>query len=259
MKVTDQLGREVEFAELPQRIISLVPSQTELLFSLGLEKEVVGITKFCIHPEEWYRSKERVGGTKQLDLDKISALSPDLIIANKEENTKEDIELLSSRFPVWISDVNTFQDALDMIQAVGQLTGKKQESLALRDRIHDAFLSINDLFQGKSFFYLIWKDPYYVVGKNTFIDAMLSKVGLVNAETRDRYPEFESNAGKVDFIFVSTEPYPFKEEHFNELKSVFQNENIVLIDGEMCSWYGLRMVMAAEYFKELKDLILRSE
>src|SRR5436190_20217614 len=107
----DQLGRNIELSGTPQRIISLVPSQTELLFDLGLDKEVIGITKFCIHPDEWFRNKTRVGGTKQLNLETIRNLQPDLIIANKEENTQEQLEILMSEFPVWISDIKTLEDA----------------------------------------------------------------------------------------------------------------------------------------------------
>src|ERR1700741_3198050 len=110
MHFIDQTGRKISIPQIPQRIISLVPSQTELLFDLGLDKEVVGITKFCVHPPEWFQTKTRVGGTKQLKIDLIKQLQPDLIIANKEENVKEQIEELEKHFPVWISDVNNLED-----------------------------------------------------------------------------------------------------------------------------------------------------
>ena len=120
MIFTDQLGRKLILEKIPQRIISLVPSQTELLFDLGLEEEVVGITKFCIHPDSWFHSKTRIGGTKQFDFEKIKSLQPDLIIGNKEENDKEQIEELMKNFTVWMSDIKTLADACKMICEIGE-------------------------------------------------------------------------------------------------------------------------------------------
>jgi ABC-type Fe3+-hydroxamate transport system substrate-binding protein len=113
---TDQLGRSIQLAAVPSRIISLVPSQTELLYSLGLDQQVVGITKFCVHPNTWFREKTRVGGTKTIKMDVIQQLQPDLIIANKEENVKEQIEELARHYPVWTSDINDLSDAFDMME-----------------------------------------------------------------------------------------------------------------------------------------------
>lgn len=128
---TDQLGRKIELNYIPKRIISVVPSQTELLHSLGMEEEVIGITKFCVHPQQWFRIKIRIGGTKQLDIGKIKNLQPDLIIANKEENTRDQIEKLAIHFPVWISDVNTLEDALSMIYSIGNMLDKKTSGITL--------------------------------------------------------------------------------------------------------------------------------
>src|SRR5438105_265149 len=120
---TDQLGNQLHIDQHPRRIVSLVPSQTELLFDLGLQEEVIGITKFCVHPYHWHQTKTRVGGTKDIKLEVIDQLKPDLVIANKEENTREQITSLQSLYPVWISDVNTLQDALEMIRSIGEITG----------------------------------------------------------------------------------------------------------------------------------------
>src|SRR5689334_18071707 len=121
---TDQIGRTISLNKTPRRIISLVPSQTELLYDLGLSDEVVGITKFCVHPEEWFRNKPRVGGTKQLNMDIIHHLQPDLVIANKEENVREQVEELASHYPVWVSDINNPDDAYWMMKELGSITGK---------------------------------------------------------------------------------------------------------------------------------------
>ena len=115
------MNRTIRLGATPRRIVSLVPSQTELLYDLGLEERVVGITKFCIHPKEWYRSKVRIGGTKNVNFDKVKTLRPDLIIGNKEENFKEDIEALEEIAPVWMSDIFTLDDSLEMINQLGSV------------------------------------------------------------------------------------------------------------------------------------------
>ena len=136
---TDQLGRTIKLKRTPERIISVVPSQTELLFDLGLDEEVIGITKFCVHPHEWFISKQRIGGTKTLNIEKIKSLAPDLIIPNKEENDREQIEELAEISPVWVSDVNNLEDAYDMLYAIGNLTNKKETAAALVTRIRTSF------------------------------------------------------------------------------------------------------------------------
>jgi ABC-type Fe3+-hydroxamate transport system substrate-binding protein len=246
----DQLGREIELAEIPKRIVSLVPSQTELLYDLGAGDRVVGITKFCIHPVSWFESKTRVGGTKNIHLDKVKDLQPDLIIANKEENTFEDVLKLQEIAPVWISDVNTFTDASEMILSLGRIINAESSANVLLLEIEQAFLSIQK--RGGTALYFIWKDPYLVVGKNTFIDSMLTEAGFENFCRSERYPEIQpEKTGSPDFIFLSTEPYPFNDEHVRQFEKWFPNSQVCLVDGEMFSWYGSRLKMAPGYFNEL--------
>jgi ABC-type Fe3+-hydroxamate transport system substrate-binding protein len=250
-KFVDQMGRQVHVPLEPKRIISLVPSQTELLYDLGLDSEVIGITKFCIHPAAWFRVKQRIGGTKQLNLELIRSLNPDLIIGNKEENTKEDIEALAKEFPVWMSDISTFDDALSMIDVLGDIVNRKDEAELLVEEITEAFTPLENLGQQKTFLYFIWDEPAFVAGKNTFIDSMLTKIGFQNACEQSRYPSLSDVApATVDHIFLSSEPFPFKSEHVNKFQAIFPNAQIHLIDGEMCSWYGSRMKLAATYFEE---------
>lgn len=253
----DQLGREVILNDLPRRIISLVPSQTELLYDLGLGDRVVGITKFCIHPKEWFESKVRVGGTKNVNIQRVKELQPDLILANKEENTKEDITLLETIAPVWISNVNTVDDALKMIHSIGQLTGKEVESDRLIKEISISF-SKKNLFSSHSALYMIWKDPNYCAGKETFIDSMLEKAGFHNVCELTRYPEIGTFGMKEpDFVFLSSEPYPFKEADIIKFANEFPRSKVVFVDGELFSWYGSRMRLAADYFLNLKTKICR--
>lgn len=249
------MNRSVNLLNAPKRIVSLVPSQTELLYHLGLDDEVVGITKFCIHPDSWFHSKERVGGTKSVDIEKVKTLQPDVIIGNKEENTKEDIEQLKDIAPVWMSDIYSLSDALDMIQGIGEMVGKPSETDKLISTIRSEFSILRDYskehpLNGKSVAYFIWHDPGFLSGKNTFIDAMLSECGWVNATSEERYPECNDSL-QPDFVFLSSEPYPFKEKHVAEYQEKFPNATIVLVDGEMFSWYGSRLKEAPSYFRKL--------
>jgi ABC-type Fe3+-hydroxamate transport system substrate-binding protein len=257
MKSIDQTGFEIELDSKPKRIISLVPSQTELLHYLGLEDEVVGITKFCIHPNAWFQGKERVGGTKKLDLDKIKSLQPDLIIGNKEENTKEDIEWLRKEYPVWLSDIDTMEEAIDMIDQVGIMTGVIPKAQTL---IHKIFEAQADLpVSDKKVLYFIWDDPKMVVGKKTFIDAMLSEAGFVNCVSQERYPSLnpeDIKAFNPDFIFLSSEPFPFKEKHQQEFQKSFPNAKVELVDGELFSWYGSRLLKSFDYFRVLHERLV---
>jgi ABC-type Fe3+-hydroxamate transport system substrate-binding protein len=249
----DQLNREVILASVPKRIISVVPSQTELLFYLGLDEEIIGITKFCIHPQDKFQSITKIGGTKQLDLDKIKSLQPDLIIANKEENERSQIEALMDICPVWISDISNLTKALDMIERVGALVGKAIEAKVLKDDIEHGFNKIS-LQNGLNTAYFIWRKPYIVAGQNTFIDAMLQKCGLTNVFKADRYPEINVDMlikANPEVVLLSSEPYPFKEKHMEEIKAILPKAIIKLVDGEIFSWYGSRLLHAPAYFEWL--------
>jgi ABC-type Fe3+-hydroxamate transport system substrate-binding protein len=256
---SDQLNRIVELPAPPRRIISLVPSQTELLYELGLEEAVVGITKFCVHPQKWFGDKVRVGGTKTVHTDRIVSLQPDLIIANKEENVKEQIEELAASYPVWISDVNTLEEAFTMIEEVGMITGKQREALALANHIRHEFsnLSLPELERRTA--YLIWNEPYMTVGGDTFIHHMLLAAGLQNIfGNSSRYPSLtlaELQSANPELLLLSSEPYPFRQKHIDELQVYLPRTKILLVDGEMFSWYGSRLQKAPAYFKSLQAQI----
>jgi ABC-type Fe3+-hydroxamate transport system substrate-binding protein len=262
MVFTDQMNRKIELPEKPLRIISLVPSQSELLFSLGLNEEVVGITKFCVHPNEWFTSKPKIGGTKNIDIEKIKSLNPDLIIGNKEENEKQQIEELMKHFRVWMSDVNSLKDAYDMIVRVGALVGKQQQAILLKLQVESAFnLFINkaSLNPQHSVAYFIWKKPYMVAAGNTFINDILGLCGLKNVFAEHdymRYPEIQIEqleALQPECIFLSSEPYPFKEKHIEEFKSICPQSKVIVVDGELFSWYGSRLLNAPKYLSVLLD------
>ena len=240
---------------LPKRIISLVPSQTELLFYLELETETIGITKFCVHPQSWFKSKQRVGGTKTINLNKIKSLNPDLIIANKEENVKEQIKELAKDYPVWLTDVNNLADAMQMIADIGVITGKSSIADNLVNSIGKAFKEITKINLPVKTTYLIWRKPYMTVGGDTFINDMLVQCGFENVFAYEkRYPEVsitQIRTSNCKLLLLSSEPYPFKQKHIDELSTQLPDIKIILADGEFFSWYGSRLLKAPAYFKEL--------
>lgn len=257
MEITDQIGRTVLFSRAPKRIVSLVPSQTELLHYLGLSNEVVGITKFCIYPKDWFETKQRIGGTKSIDLALVESLEPDLIIGNKEENTKEDISVLENIAPTWVSDINSFDDAIHMISQVGLITNRVNEANHLLKEIQGQFKGLESALENvskKSVLYFIWNEPELVVGQDTFINSMLEKAGYRNECRMARYPSSTSDMNP-ELVFLSSEPFPFKESHINKFQNLYPNSRIHLVDGEMFSWYGSRMIQAPLYFKKLLETI----
>jgi ABC-type Fe3+-hydroxamate transport system substrate-binding protein len=253
--ITDMLGRDVELRFPPKRIVSVVPSQTELLHYLGLEDEVVGITKFCVHPDSWFRNKTRIGGTKKLNIEKIRELQPDLIIANKEENEREQIEELAKEFPVWISDIQNIPQALQMIQVTGQLTDKEAKANELVDEIVMGFTNLQKATTPKRVAYFIWYNPWMSVGGDTFISNIIQTIGWHNVlQHESRYPEVNLEQLKElnpELVLLSSEPFPFKEKHMDEIKAILPDAEVKLVDGEMFSWYGSRMKEAVGYFSNL--------
>jgi ABC-type Fe3+-hydroxamate transport system substrate-binding protein len=250
---TDQTGRFITLQSIPKRIVSLVPSLTELLFYFGLDTEVVGITKFCIHPQSWFRNKTRVGGTKHVSMDVIHSLQPDLIIANKEENVKEQVEELARHYPVWVSDVNNLEGACEMIECLGEILGKEKTARDLVSEIRDGFNKLN-VFASIPAAYLIWRNPYMSVGTDTFIYDMLLRCGFTSIINKDRYPQVSIEELRMcEVLLLSSEPFPFSQKHIDELQPHLPGVKIILVDGEMFSWYGSRLLQAPAYFKQLRE------
>jgi ABC-type Fe3+-hydroxamate transport system substrate-binding protein len=254
---TDQLGRLVELPATPRSIVSLVPSITELLYTLQLDDQVTGITKFCIHPESWFRQKTRVGGTKNINTTIIQQLQPDLIIANKEENVKEQVNELAREFPVWITDVNNLEDALTMIEQLGTITGTLARATSLISEINSAFTQLQTIKYKPKTGYLIWRNPYMTIGNDTFIHDMLTRCGFNNNFGHStRYPTVDTwQLSQCELLLLSSEPFPFQQKHIDELQPHLPNTKIVLVDGEMFSWYGSRLLQAPAYFTRLLQSI----
>jgi ABC-type Fe3+-hydroxamate transport system substrate-binding protein len=258
--VVDMLGRSISYAFPPKRIISLVPSQTELLYDLGLNEELIAQTIFCIHPNEMHESKTKIGGTKKLKMDLIKSLRPDLIIGNKEENEQQQIEELMLEFPVWMSDIKDLKDALMMIEQVGLLVEKETKAKEICASLTCDFETLLVQTEPKKCLYLIWRAPWMAAGSDTFINDMLKRMGLINVVSNEigRYPQITNESLielNPELILLSSEPYPFKEKHIEELKSLLPKAKVLLVDGELFSWYGSRLLKSVKYFKSLRNEI----
>lgn len=252
MRFTDQLHRVVYIPEPPKRIISLVPSLTELLVDLGLEENLVGVTKFCVHPAHLRKSKTVVGGTKNYRFEVIDSLRPDLIIGNKEENDQEGIEKLAEKYPVWMSDILSLEDNYSMIDQLGILSGKEWAAKKLIEKIKSSFVA--EISRKGTCVYLIWNDPMMCVGRKTFIHTMLDRAGFENLVKSGRYPELTLEDLKnltPDYLLLSSEPYPFQKKHIEFFKSNLPNTQVRLVDGELFSWYGSRLRFSPAYFQSL--------
>jgi len=254
MTVKDQLNRTIHLSKLPKRVVSLVPSQTELLVDLGVKGSLVGITKFCIHPKDLRKEITVVGGTKTVNYVKIQELQPDLIICNKEENTLEMVQELEKICPVWVSDIATIEDSLEMIKLLGTLLNVGDEASNIVGGISSEkkkFELFMEAKPTKKAAYLIWKNPYMAAGNDTFIDALLLLNKFQNIISEKRYPEVTFRAlAEADLVLLSTEPFPFKETDVSELKESLHG-HVQLVDGEYFSWYGSRLKAAFEYFRTL--------
>lgn len=255
------MGFVISVPENPMRIVSLVPSQTELICDLGMADRLYGVTKFCIHPEDVVKRKTVVGGTKTFHPEAIRVLNPDLIIANKEENDRELLLNLKKHYPVWISDVKNLDECRQMISELGSLLNREEDSSFINRKIEEGFSAVPTLSRRVRTAYLIWRKPYMTVNADTYIHDMMQRCGLENvfAHREARYPEIspeELKAADPELILLSSEPYPFSEKHFAELEEWLPNASLALADGEMFSWYGSRMMFAPIYFRRLSEEIL---
>jgi len=255
MEIRDQLGRKIEIQETPKRIISLVPSQTELLVDLGLENSIVGITHYCVHPSYLKETKVSVGGTKKVNLRKVKDLEPDIILCNKEENTKEMVEALEKIAPVHVSDVGTLEDAYNLMAGYGKMFNCEELSSTMVNAVQKKVKSLKKLVANsteKKVAYFIWDNPLMVAGKGTFIDEMLKLNRFKNIYDKERYPKTDIDELKkstLDICLLSSEPFPFEEKHKTKFESFAKDVQIV--DGEYFSWYGSRLLEAMDYFKQL--------
>ncbi|GFD80879.1 MULTISPECIES: ABC transporter substrate-binding protein [Tenacibaculum] len=243
-----------------KRIISLVPSQTELLVDLGLEDNILGITKFCVHPTHLTKTKTIVGGTKNIKIDKIKELQPDIILCNREENTKEIVEACQQVAFTHVSDIFTLTDSIELISLYGSFFEKQIEAKKITNKLESKIIDFKKFIENKKsrkVAYFIWRNPWMVAASNTFINHLLELNKFENVYANEkRYPEVDIkniNKKKPELILLSSEPFPFKEKHILEIIEHTNNLTPILVDGEYFSWYGSRLLKAFDYFKELHN------
>ncbi len=253
MKFIDQMGNLIVLDKTPKRIVSLVPSQTELLYYLRVPP--IAQTIFCIHPDQDYKKANKIGGTKKLNIQKIIDLKPDLIIGNKEENDEHQILELQKLFPVWMSDIYSLKDAYEMIVSLGRILDEDEAAINLKLQIERSFSRLITPNFNKTVLYLIWNNPYFGVAKNTFVDDLISTLGFTNVlKEEDRYPELSDKKIQElnpDLVFLSSEPFPFKKEHQKKLETLLPSSSVLFVDGESFSWYGNRLLDTPFYFENL--------
>lgn len=260
MQFFDQLQQEIYLEKTPKRIVSLVPSQTELLVDLGLEKSIVGVTKFCVHPTSLRKKKTVVGGTKTINIKKIKALKADIILCNKEENTKEIVETCLQFAPTHVSNIFTIDDVVALINQYGEIFDCVSKSSEIRNELNKKLTDFQQFIKNKKTIkiaYFIWKNPWMVAGNNTFINHLLQLNNFENVfGNKTRYPEIDVfKLPVLDTILLSSEPYPFQEKHILELQNTLPKAKVLLVDGEMFSWYGSRLLKSFDYFKILRNSI----
>ncbi|TVQ09575.1 MAG: hypothetical protein EA364_13725 [Balneolaceae bacterium] len=264
-------GTKNQNGRLPGRIISLVPSLTELVFHLDLGNRLVGRTRFCIHPEKQIGGVEIIGGTKNPRIDKIKALKPDIVIANREENRKEDVDAISSFSEVLVTEIATVKEALNEMLRIGEVLGKAHEAAGLVDAISREIPG-NSPTNSLRALYMIWRDPWMAAGGDTYIHDVMQHFGLHNVcAGMDRYPQLTEDQMcnmAPEVILLSSEPYPFRKKHMSEMAGLFSGSQkfgpgkpdeikppetvkndrragspmVLTVDGEWFSWYGPRML-----------------
>ncbi len=221
----------------------------------------MGLTRFCVHPEDWKGRKTVVGGTKTINVPRLAGLAPDLVIANKEENPRDEVEAVAEHAPVYVTDVADVAGAVAMIRAVGRLVNRADVAGRLADEVAAGFASLAPGPPLRALA-LIWRDPWMTVGGDTFVSDVMAHAGLDNvAADRERYPALsadEIGALAPDVVLLTSEPYPFGERHLAETRALAPGARVVLVDGEAFSWYGSRLCQTPAVLRTL-SATLRSE
>lgn len=266
--LVDAYGQRHERAEGCVRIVSLVPSITELLFDLDLGTQVVGRTGFCIHPRDAVRRVPKLGGTKDVDMNAVLALAPSHVVVNIDENTRETFEQLRTRVPhVVVTHPNTPIDNLELFALLGGIFDREARAATLAADFRAALTSLHSALAHqppRRVLYLIWREPWMTVSADTYIANMLALLGwqTVPRESDQRYPTLSAGALgglQADLCLLSSEPYPFRDKHMSEVRHLLGGSTPVhLIDGEMVSWYGSRAIEGLRYLASYANAVCAS-
>lgn len=277
-RLVDAIGRVHALARADARIVSLVPSVTELLFALGIGDRLVGRTGFCIHPKDQIKTVPKVGGTKSVDIERIRELVPTHLIVNIDENEKSTVDQLANFVPnVIVTHPLGPLDNLPLYLLLGGIFGRevRAEELCAEFRsTYDKAVAACEHLPRETVLYLIWKAPWMTVSRDTYVSRTLAAVGwdTVETEGKDRYPEIKLTPellSRVDRVLLSSEPYAFRERHLDEIRqtlaaadhffapTAFEEPespvSVSLIDGEMTSWYGSRAIEGMKYLSRLRN------
>jgi ABC-type Fe3+-hydroxamate transport system substrate-binding protein len=256
--LTDAAGVSHSPAGPEPRIVCLVPSITELLVDLGLLPHLVGRTRFCVHPRDELRQVANVGGTKQVKLERIRSLQPSHVVVNVDENPRETYEALCTFVPhVIVTHPRGPADNVHLYRLLGGIFDRRARAERLCERLGEALAAAREAAQRwarRRVLYLIWKDPWMTVGRDTYISRTLATVGLLTIpdQTEPRYPEVNLGSlvpAEVDDLLLSSEPFPFQAKHIAALRQAYPalGQKARLIDGEMASWYGSRAIVGLSY------------
>jgi ABC-type Fe3+-hydroxamate transport system substrate-binding protein len=263
--LVDASGVALELAAAPRRIVSLIPSTTELLCALGLADALIGVTVYCVEPRDVVRGKTRVGGEKDPDLAAIRALAPDLVVANIEENRREDVDALrAAGIRVWVTYPRTVAEGLAMIRDLGDVTGARERARAMLAELEPLYRRVREraaAIRAVRVFYPIWRRPWMTIGADTYVHDLLSTCGGANVfADRTRYPtvtldEVATRAPEV--ILLPDEPFRFRRAHIADFDvypavPAVRDRRIHLVDGKPFSWHGPRL---AEALNKLPDLL----
>jgi ABC-type Fe3+-hydroxamate transport system substrate-binding protein len=246
------------------RIVSLCPSLTELVFDLGHGEELVGRTKFCIHPADRVGAVEKVGGTKNPKLERIIELAPDLVLLNEEENRREDAEALrAAGVECHVSFPHTALETADMVRSIADAIDAKADGERIARDIetrHNRVVRSAADREPVSYAYMIWREPWMTLNADTFVSALLGDAGGTNvfASAVDRYPTItpaDLASASPDVILLSTEPFPFQAKHVDELARLtgMDRDRFEIVDGELLSWHGSRTPAGIDYAEQVVE------
>lgn len=248
----DAAGIRHRPAGVDARIACLVPSITELLCDLGLGAHLVARTGFCIHPRELLRTVPKVGGTKDVQLDRLRDLAPTHVVVNIDENPREVADALANFVPhVIVTHPKAPEDNLALYRLLGGIFSREAEAEGLCADFADAWTAARGPRAAQRVLYLVWRDPWMTVSPDTYISGTLARFNW-HTEPRqaiDRYPRIDlaDYRDAVDRVLLSSEPYRFRERHIAEVEAALPGAKVSLIDGEMTSWYGSRAIRGLCY------------
>ncbi len=259
-ELVDAIGQQHSQAnKADTRIVSLVPSITELLCDLGLDSRIVGRTGFCIHPAQTVQAIPKIGGTKDVNIEKIRKMAPTHLIVNIDENEKPTVDALAEFIPhIIVTHPIIPTDNLDLYRLLGHIFQVEKAATTLIREFEEASKAFSEVraFKSERVLYCIWQDPWMTVSQDTYISHMLRKIGWQTWAPKgatSRYPVFhwsDQMAQEIDRILLSTEPYRFNESHVDALERQ-TGKPVQLVDGEMLSWYGSRAIAGLRYLATL--------